>query len=206
MNPVASILPLVRTTRYRFSGPRDDSRPAPQARSRFADGDHRPGRREQLSNFVALWPKQARGVGCAGIVLDASEARGDVKANAALDPLLEFGRHVLSDEHNLCRAADQLVLLGVRARNDERKDGRAVRGRNSHPTLARLEAGVEGDMKTEDVAIEMKAALLIADVNVDAVDAKIGTRAGGGTWVGLLQSRWRSAFHPEDYKTVASDK
>jgi hypothetical protein len=134
-----------------------------------------------------------RGGGLLGLrlVADALEAGRGLEADAALRPFLEFCGDVFGDEDDLRGAADELVLLGIGLGSDEGENGGAVGRSDPDPTFAGLHAGVVGDVETELVDEKVEAAVLVADEDVDAVQAHV---RGRGT-------RWEGTAHGQDYKS-----
>ena len=114
-----------------------------------------------------------------GIVLDAPEPRRVLKAHAAVGPFVKFGSDVFSDKNNLCGSADELGLLGLGLGDDERKDGAAIGRSDGDPAVTGLEAGVEGEVEAELIEIKAQAAILIADVDVYAMEAEMQVWTGG---------------------------
>jgi hypothetical protein len=91
---------------------------------------------------------------------------------------VKFGGDVFGDKDNLGGTANELGLLGLGLGNDEGEDGTAIRRGDGDPAVARLKAGVEGQMEAELVKVEAQAAILIADVDVHAVKSEVEVRAG----------------------------
>jgi hypothetical protein len=60
----------------------------------------------------------------------------------------------------------------------------AVRRSNGDEAFARLEFGVVGEVEAELVDVEAQAAILVADVDVDGVDAEVGGRRRSGSGAG----------------------
>src|SRR6266852_3294796 len=113
-----------------------------------------------------------------GIVLDAPEAGGVLKADATPGPFLKLGGEVFSDKHNLGGAADEFVFLRLGLGNDERKDGTAIGRSDGDPAVTGLKAGIESKMKSELIEVKAQAAILIANVHVHTVKTEVETRSG----------------------------
>ena len=126
-----------------------------------------------------LFTQQQRGravrqVVCALLILDTPETRNMTKANSALSPLT-VGRHdIFRHKGDRRGLADQLVLIRVGFRRDQRKHGGAVRRRNSYPALSGLKAHIKGQVEAELIHVEPQASVLIADENIDRVHAEVG--------------------------------
>ena len=121
-----------------------------------------------------------RGFGGAriGIVLEALEARRGMKADTAFGPFLKFCDDVFGDEDDIGGAADEFVFGGLGFRDDEGEDRGAVGRGNGNEAFAGLEFGVVGEMEAELVDEKADAAVVVADKDVDALDAEVG----GGLW------------------------
>src|SRR5262249_20205568 len=87
----------------------------------------------------------------------------------------------------------QLLLPRPRLRCNQRQQRAAVRRRNGDPTLARLQAGVKGDIESELVHKEAQTEVLIPHINVDGVNTKV-VRLGFGALRRPRERRdWRTA-------------
>jgi hypothetical protein len=117
-----------------------------------------------------------------GVELNATEARSLVEADAPFGPFLVFGEDVFGDEDHARGPADELVVLRVGFGCDQGEDGLAVGRGHGDEAFAGLEFGVVGEVEAELVDVEAEAAVLVADVDVDGVDAKVGRRLRG--WCG----------------------
>ncbi len=58
-------------------------------------------------------------------------------------------------------------------RGDEVKDGAAVGRGDGYPALAGLQVGVEGQLEAELIQVKSQASFLIANENVDGVNAEV---------------------------------
>ena len=110
-------------------------------------------------------------------VLEALEARGELKLHAALAPFSEFGDDVFGDKSDVSRMADEFVCFGVWLGGHEREIGSAVGRSDGDPAAARLNAGVENEVETKLVKVEREAALQVADVDSKGLKAKVGVLA-----------------------------
>ena len=119
-----------------------------------------------------------------GVELDAAEARSVIEADAAFGPFLIFGEDVFGDESQAGGAADEFEVERVGLGGDEGEDGLAVGRSDGDEAFAGLELGVVGEVEAELVDVEAEAAVLVADVDVDGVDAEVG-----GGIAGLVRGR-----------------
>jgi len=101
-----------------------------------------------------------------------------LKLYSALGPFLKLGGNVFGDENYLGGAADEFGFLGFGLGDDERKDGAPIGWGDGHPAVTGLEAGVECQPETKLIEIEPQAAILVADVDVDAVEAEVEVGSG----------------------------
>jgi hypothetical protein len=97
-----------------------------------------------------------------------------MKADAAFGPFLKFGEDVFCDEDDVRGTADEFGFGRVRLRNDESENSGAVGRRDGDESVAGLQLGVVGKVETELVDEEADAAVVVADKNVDALDAEVG--------------------------------
>jgi len=119
-----------------------------------------------------------------------------LKANAAAGPFLIFREDVLGDEDYAGGATDELVVLGVGLRSYERENSGAVGRRYGDESFAGLEFGVVGEVEAELVDVEAEAAVLVADVDGDGVDAEVGRGIRG----------WCGGGHGRDYTVRRGDE
>ena len=124
-----------------------------------------------------------------GIELDAAEARCVIEAHAAFGPFLIFGEDVFGDEGQAGGAADEFEVEGVGLGGDQGEDGLAVGRGYGDEAFTGLEFGVVGEVEAELVDVEAQAAVLVADVDVDRVDAQMGRGLRG----------WCRSEHARDY-------
>jgi hypothetical protein len=108
------------------------------------------------------------------VELDAAEAWSVLEADTASGPFLIFGQDVFGDERQAGGAANKFEVERVGLGGDEREDGLSVGGGHGDKAFAGLEFGVVGEMEAELVDVEAEAAVLVADVDVDGVDAEMG--------------------------------
>ena len=124
------------------------------------------------------------GGGLLGIVLEAFEAWSGVETDTAFGPFLKFGEDIFGDEDDIGGAADEFVFGGLGFRDDEGEDRGAVGRRNGNEAFAGLELGVVGEVEAELVHEEADAAVVVADKDVDALDAEVGMLRSGGSRAG----------------------
>src|ERR1700730_2750947 len=92
---------------------------------------------------------------------------------AALGPFNKLGGDVFGDKYNLRAPPNQLVLRRIWPSSNQRKNRRAIRRRDRHPALTGLQPCIERQMKSQLLQIESQAAVLVANVDVDAVHPQI---------------------------------
>ena len=102
-----------------------------------------------------------------------------MKTDAAFGPFLKFGQDVFGDQDDVGGTADEFGFGSVGLGNDQSENGGAVRRSNSDEAIAGLELGVVGEMEAELVDEEADAAVVVADEDVDALDAEVGRGARG---------------------------
>ena len=117
-----------------------------------------------------------------GVELNAAETRSLLESDAAFGPFLVFCEDVFGDEHHARGPADELVVLRVGFGRYQGEDGLAVGRGYGDQAFARLEFGVIGEVEAKLVDVEAKAAVLVADVDIDGVDAEVGGGLRG--WCG----------------------
>ncbi len=119
-----------------------------------------------------------------------------MKADAAFGPLLKFGEDVFCDQDDMGRAADEFGLGRIGLGNDESENRGTVGRSHGDEAIAGLELGVVSEVEAELVDEEAEAAVVIADKNVDALDAEVGR----GLW------GWSRDGHGEIIRWVRSGK
>ena len=110
-------------------------------------------------------------------ILDAPQARNMPKADSAPAPLAISCHDIFGDKSNLRRLTDQFVLVRLGIRRNQGDDRGAVGRRDSNPTLSRLQAHIKGQTESKLIEIEPQTSILIANENVDRVDAEVGVVA-----------------------------
>jgi hypothetical protein len=86
---------------------------------------------------------------------------------------VKLGRNVLSDKDDLGVPANEHAFLGVGLGCNQRKHCTAVRRGNRYPALTGSEANVTDQTEPKLVQVESQALILVTDVDVDCVDAKV---------------------------------
>src|SRR5258708_26127941 len=99
------------------------------------------------------------------------------KANSPLSPLAVGSHDIFGYKCDRSGLTDQFVLIRVGFRRDQGEHGAAVRRRNSYPALSGLKAHIKGKVESELIHVEPRASVLIADENVDRVNAEVGVVA-----------------------------
>src|SRR5271157_606889 len=112
---------------------------------------------------------------CLGLPLvrDLLQAWRIEKLDSALSPFAKLGYDIIRNKHYLRRPADEPVLFGVGFGCNQRKYGAAVRGRNRHPALTGSKADIAHQTKSHLVYVESQALVLIANEDVNRVNAKM---------------------------------
>ncbi len=109
---------------------------------------------------------------------------------AAARPLAVARNHVVGDEDNLGMPANELILVGIGRRSNQRQHRFAIGRCDGQPSFAGLEDGVGDEPEAELIQIKAKASLLVADEHLDAMHAEdVIRRLGRRT-------------HERDYKAV----
>ena len=108
------------------------------------------------------------------VVANAVEARSADEANASAGPFADASGDIFRDENDVGGAADEFLLRRIFAGHDKHKESVAFRRRDGHPALAVLESSVKGELEAELIEIEVESAILIANVDIDAMDADVG--------------------------------
>src|SRR5258708_21144393 len=108
-------------------------------------------------------------------IFQTLESRVNQEAHAARAPCGELGTHVLRDKRDLRGPANEFVLLRLALRSNKREVGRAVGRRDRYETAARklLRARVEDELKAQQVHVEVQAAVQIAHIDGDRLEAEI---------------------------------
>ena len=94
--------------------------------------------------------------------------------NSALAPFAELGDDVFGKENDGRGLADELVVFRIGIGRDQPKHRGAVRRGNRDQAVTGLKAGVQGQIESELIPVELQAAILIFDKNVDCVNAEVG--------------------------------
>ena len=100
------------------------------------------------------------------------------KPYSTVAPFVELGQDIFGNEHNLRGPPDELAFLRAGLGCDQHEHRRTVGRGDGYPTATGSKLGVEGQVESKLVQIESKAAILIADVDVDGVDSQVGLGRG----------------------------
>src|SRR5579883_570468 len=121
---------------------------------------------------------QALQAGCAG------------EFHSAAAPFAELAHHIFGDEGKVSVAADELVVGGVAFGSGQGEMRFAVGRREHGPGAARAVAGVEDQLESEGVHVEVDAALEITDKDGGGLQAEEGrVRRGVREFRHLLRAR-----------------
>src|ERR1700732_290020 len=99
------------------------------------------------------------------------------KANAPLSPLAVRSHDIFSHKRDRRGLTDQFVLIRVGFRCDQGEHGGAVRWSDSYQALSGLKTHIKGQIEPELIHVEPQTSVLIADENVDRVNAEVGVVA-----------------------------
>ena len=108
------------------------------------------------------------------IMLDAPQTRGIAKADSALAPFAEFSNDILGKEDDRRVPPDQLVFIRLGIGHDQPKHRRAIGRSNRDQTITGRKAQVQRHIESKLLPVELQAAILIANVNIDRVNAQVG--------------------------------
>ena len=97
-----------------------------------------------------------------------------LETDAAFGPFLIFGENVFGDQGQARGAANEFEVERVGLGDDEGEDGLAVGRGDGYEAFAGLEFGVEGEMEAELVDVEAETSVLVADIDINGVDAEMG--------------------------------
>ena len=129
-----------------------------------------------------------------------------MKADAAFGPFLKFGQDVFCDQNDMGGTADEFGFGRIGLGNDQRENRGAVGRRDGDQAVAGLELGVVSKMEAELVDEEADAAVMVADENVDALDAEVGMRLSGGSGRGGHGKIIRGGRRGKNKDNVGTDK
>ena len=111
------------------------------------------------------------------LILDPPQPRNMTKANPAFSPLAVGGDHVFRHKSHRSRLANELVLVRVGLRRDQGKHSRPIGRSNAHPSLSGLQADVIGQIESQLIYVKLQAAVLIANEDIDGINAEVGILA-----------------------------
>ena len=131
-------------------------------------------------------------------ILETLQARRELETDAALAPFAVLGNYILGDESDVRGLADELALFRAGFWRDEREVRGAVGRSDGYETAAGLNAGVKDQLETELIEVKAKAAVEIADVDRNRLEAQVGVlavQANGGAVIPLA----KRVGHGRDY-------
>ena len=108
-------------------------------------------------------------------ILEAPEPRINQETNSALAPFPELSEDIFGDERDLRGPADEFVLLRIAFRRDKREVRGSV-GRRYGDEMAPgkfLISRVKNELETELVHVELEAAIQVANIDTDGLQAQI---------------------------------
>ena len=132
-------------------------------------------------------------------ILEAFQPRRELEANSAFAPFAVLGNHILDDEGDRHRPANEFVLFRAGLRRDERKVRCAVGRGHGYEAAIGLNAGVKDQLEAELVEVEIQAEVEVANVNRNRLEAQVGIPAIQ-TNSGAVSPFGRRIAHGRDYK------
>ena len=99
------------------------------------------------------------------------------KAHTATTPLAIGSHDIFGDKSNRSALTNQLVVIRVGLRCNQGDHCGAVWRRDSNPTLPGLKANIKGQIESKLIEIEPQASILIANEDIDRIDAEVATIA-----------------------------
>jgi len=137
---------------------------------------------------------------------DPPQPRRETKMDSALAPFRELGDHVLREENDRGRPADERIVFRIRIGCYQPQHRSTVGRRHRHQTVARLQPGIQCQIESELLCIEFEAPILIAHVNVDGVDPQVRILAvqAKGCWINRTSASGFTTLMgwPEQYAVI----
>src|SRR6266699_2155559 len=138
-------------------------------------------------------------------ILEAFQARRELKANSALGPFAILGNHILGDKGDRRGPADELGLFRARLRRDEREVRGAVGRGDGYKPRARLNAGVKDQLEAELIKVKVQAVVEIPNVNRNRLETQVGVLAIQAN-NGAVNPPPRRVAHGRNYKPGAAKR
>src|SRR5260370_422503 len=106
-------------------------------------------------------------------ILEALQARRKLEANSALAPFAELDDQIFGDKGDLCGLADELVLFRAGFWRDESEVRGTVGRGDGYPATTGLNAGIKDQLEAELIEVKAQAAVEIANVDRDRLEAQV---------------------------------
>ena len=114
-----------------------------------------------------------------GFVLDTPKSRSADEAHSIFGPLLKLCGDVRSAEDDLSRPADEFVFESIGLGRDESEDGSSIGRGYGDPTFARLQEGVDDQIKAKLLDVEPQTAIDVTHENANGMNAEEGISRSG---------------------------
>ena len=89
-------------------------------------------------------------------MLDAPQTWCIAKMNSALAPFAVLGNHVFGKENDGRDPADEFVVFRIRIRRDQPEHRGAVGRGNRHQPVTGLKAGIQSQIESELIQVELR--------------------------------------------------
>jgi hypothetical protein len=116
--------------------------------------------------------------------LDPPQARRIAKMNPALVPFAVLGDDIFGEKNDRRGPADEFVVLRIGSGRDQPEHRSSVGRGNRHQAVTGLKTSIESQMESKLIQVEIQAAILIANKNVDGVNTQVRVlpvQANGGS-------------------------
>src|SRR5713101_2968849 len=147
------------------------------------------------------WVSRMRGAHL-HLILEALQARRELEANSALAPFAELGNQIFGDKGDVSGLANELVLFRAGFWRDDGEVRGAVGRGKGYPATTGLNAGVKDQLEAELIEVKAQAAVEIANVDRDRLEAQVRVLAIQAN-SGAIYQLARRAGHERDYKAGA---
>jgi hypothetical protein len=97
------------------------------------------------------------------------------KLHAAAAPFLILADHIFGDKNHMGVPSDEFVFLRFGLRSDKGKHRTAIWRANCHPPLGRTNPNITHQSEAELIDVKAQALVLIADEDVNGVNAEMLT-------------------------------